>query len=179
MGFEACDADFENCFGDLELGELLDFLCEGEAWDIWDGNENGLNLESWRLLSKRFSPKGPARQLQDTRRLMKPVRAPNLSEALKAIQLWENQCTQHRSRHGSSPFDDDGLRKYTLLDILPAREADELEAQLHLFPKYSDLKTRVEEMVVTRSGRPATKSQLQTPNTRRRNTIEDHYRQAV
>ena len=139
------------------LGELLDFLCEEEAWDIWDGNENGLNLESWRLLSKRFSPKGPARQLQDTRRLMKPVRAPNLSEALKAIQLWENQCTQHRSRHGSSPFDDDGLRKYTLLDILPAREADELEAQLHLFPKYSDLKTRVEEMVVTRSGRPATK----------------------
>merc|ERR1711884_956501 len=138
---------------DEELGEFLEYICEGEAWDIWDGTESKPSLEAWRLLAKRFSPKGPACQLQETRRIMKPGRAPNLAESLRAIQAWENLCVQHRVRHGSSPYDDEGLRRVTLLDILPVKEAEELESQLHMFHTYADLKARIEELVATRTGR--------------------------
>ena len=59
---------------------------------------------------------------------------------------------QHRNRHGSSPFDsDEGLRKMTLLEIVPSKEAGELESQLHLFKTYIELKARIEELVATRS----------------------------
>ena len=39
----------------------------------------------------------------------------------------------------------------TLLEILPAKESAELESQLHLFRTYTDLKTRIEEIVLTRT----------------------------
>ena len=138
---------------DEELGEFLEYICEGEAWDIWDGTEGSPSLEAWRQLAKRFSPKGPACRLQETRKIMKPSRASSLAESLRAIQTWENLCIQHRVRHGSSPYDDEELRKVTLLDILPAREAEELESQMHMFRSYSDLKARIEEIVATRTGR--------------------------
>ena len=36
-----------------------------------------------------------------------------------------------------------------LNEFYDAKESEELEAQLHLFPTYASLKTRVEEMVMT------------------------------
>ena len=42
---------------DEELGEFLEYICEGEAWDIWDGTESKPSLEAWRLLAKSSRPK--------------------------------------------------------------------------------------------------------------------------
>ena len=75
-----------------------------------------------------------------------------MSDALRAITSWENQVIQHKNIHGTSPLDDEGLKKFTLLDILPTKEAEELESQLHLFKTYSDLKTRIEHLVISRCG---------------------------
>ena len=49
---------------DMQLGQFLDWALEGEAWEIYDGSENLYNLESWRLLSRRFWPRGPQCQLR-------------------------------------------------------------------------------------------------------------------
>ena len=46
----------------------------------------------------------------------------------------------------------------TLLEIIPQKESDELESQLHLFKTYSDLRARVEELVTTRTHHGAKKS---------------------
>ena len=152
---------------DMQLGEFLDWVLEGEAWEVADGVEGEPSLEAWRLVSRRCSPRGPATQLRDTRTITKPTRATHLGDCLRAIQLWENQVYQHKSRHGSSPLDDEGLKKLTLLEIVPIKEAEELECQLHLFKTYQDLKTRIEEIVLTRTGGHGKSSKLHNlePNT--------------
>ena len=75
---------------DLQLGEFLDWVLEGDAWEIFDGVEGESDLEAWRLLSKRCSPRGPACQLRDTRHVMRPARARDLSDCLRASTAWEN-----------------------------------------------------------------------------------------
>merc|ERR1711994_485113 len=89
---------------DEQLGEYLDYILEGEAWDIWDGCDDKSHIEAWRKLARRIAPKGPQNQLMETRRIMKPSRSTNLADTLRQIQAWENACVQHRNRHGTNPF---------------------------------------------------------------------------
>ena len=135
---------------DLCLGQFLSWALEGEAWEIYDGCESASNLEAWRRLSQRYAPVGPATQLTDTRRLIHPPRVSKLCEVMRGIQTWENLCSLHRERHGEEPLSE-SMKKVALLEMVPKDLSSELEAQLHLFPSYHDLRTRIEEITVLRA----------------------------
>ena len=71
---------------DAELEDFLSWATEGDAWEIVDGCHNLPAIEAWRKLSRRYSPKGPATKLSDTRKLNRVTRVKALSEVMNAIQ---------------------------------------------------------------------------------------------
>ena len=128
--------------GDEVSEDLLDYLTantEAEAGLIIRGSQEEHGLEGWRRIAYASEPKGSFSELRDARLATRPSRCTKPSELASHFAAFENKLLKLTNRTGSCPLTLEGKR-WAILDMVPATMEKELEAQIHLFKTYEDLK---------------------------------------
>ena len=97
--------------------------CRGDALVIVE-HYDGQGFESWRQLSRRFSPSGGQYELDMMSRLMSPKKATKLQELPGAILRFERDIRTYESRTGRR-FPEE-WKSPTFLRILPDCHREEL-----------------------------------------------------
>ena len=113
------------------------------------------SLETWRLLSAEFDPKGLGSDLMELQELTTPekLRARNVAGISAAIQAWEELERRHREREGLVL--PEKLRISVLLKLVPSEVAKDIISQPTRWTKYLQLKDHLHKLQFCRTNGPA------------------------
>ena len=121
----------------------MDYLTaktDAEAGTILRSSQTEHALEVWRKLSFASDPMGTFTELRDTRLVARPARCNKSSDLASHFATFEDRLLKLTNRTGTCPLTPEGKR-WAVLDMVPQTMEKELEARIHLFKTYEDLKS--------------------------------------
>ena len=130
------------------LYQLLLSKTENGARTIVRSVLNHGGLEAWRQLHRANDPRTVERNFGDLKYIMTPPRAKAGADVMGEIAKWEAASDRHGQRKGvpvDSFFPDD-FRRVALMGLIPEKLYQDLQPQMDRFPKYMDLRNKIEEV---------------------------------
>ena len=124
---------------DTQLRTFLVARTEGKALTIIRQIERALGLEQYRRLASSFDPQTDARRLDESRAVLYPGQAASLDDLAKRLPAWKGLYQRNLDRYGVAEALPETTLKSILIEMLPARERDDVLRHRYLWPTADDL----------------------------------------
>ena len=140
-----------------QLSRFLKLRSEGNANTLIEASQARREhpLETWRILSWEYDPKGLGSELTELHDLVSPskLRAKSIAGLSMAIEAWEEQERRHKERQGVEL--PEKVRTSILFQLAPEKLSEEILKQATKWTSYTALKEHLHALQHQRTNGPA------------------------
>ena len=143
-------ADYQDIFKQMGTWLYTAFVkkLRGEPFDMMMNVEDGNGAEVWRRLCDRYQGKTFGKQMHLTRRAINPGKVKKLSEALSAVEKWEQDVVRLRLDYGLTLGDD--LQTAVLLEMMPVSVTEMMVQRITPKQPFKEVKDLLLRYIETR-----------------------------
>ena len=133
----------------VELYDILNMLCEGEALIVVLGVEEMDGLAAWQKLHELYNPRTMARVMQRLMRVVTPQKLQDVKQVTTAVERWESDVKELNREHGETINEKTQMAILTMM--CPPGVQDIIFQSLDENTKYIDLKAKITALANNRA----------------------------